>query len=156
MELPSFKMPVWKNVFRKTYLRVKYFLIEAVPLFVVGAALMFTLEKTGLLRIIEALMHPLVAGLLSMPDKVTEVFILVISRRELGAVYFKDMIEAGELGFAQIVVGLTVMTLFIPCISNTMVMFKELGAKATILINTSIIAIAILIGALQNFLIRLF
>ncbi|MBF0171173.1 MAG: ferrous iron transport protein B [Nitrospinae bacterium] len=150
MELPPFRAPQWRNVVRKTTYRVKSFLIEAVPLFMLGAALMFVLDKTGLLQIIKAITHPVITGILSLPDKATEVFILVISRRELGAVYFKDMADAGELSFAQIVVGLTVMTLFIPCISNTMAMIKELGLKTSILINGSIILVAIAMGGLLN------
>ncbi|VAX14947.1 hypothetical protein MNBD_NITROSPINAE01-588 [hydrothermal vent metagenome] len=156
MELPAFKLPNFKNIVKKTYFRVKWFLKEALPLFVLGAMLMFTLEKTGLLTTIEALASPVITGILSLPDKATEVFILVLSRRELGAVYFKNMFDAGEVDYYQVVVGLTVMTLFIPCASNTMAMLKELGLKVTAYINLSIIAIAISVGGALNILVRLF
>jgi len=155
MELPLFRWPNPENIARKTYFRVKSFLVEALPLFIVGAVLMFLLEKTGILAIIKKAAHPIITGFLSLPDKTTEVFILVLSRRELGAVYFKDMVDAMEVDYYQIVVGLTVMTLFIPCISNTMVMIKELGFRWAAVINVSIIVIAILMGGLLNSVIRL-
>ncbi len=156
MELPAFRRPNLKNILRKTYFRVRNFLEEALPLFVLGAALMFVLEKTGALALIKIIASPVTTGFLSLPDKATEVFILVLSRRELGAVYFKDMADAMEVDYYQIIVGLTVMTLFIPCISNTMVMIKELGLRWALSINASIILIAILVGGLLNSLIRLF
>ncbi|MBF0461984.1 MAG: ferrous iron transporter B [Magnetococcales bacterium] len=155
LELPALRWPNGRNIVQKTYYRIEAFLLEAMPMFVFAAALMFTLEKTGLLLLVKKWLHPVITGFLSMPDKVTEVFILVLSRREVGAVYFKDMVDKGELDYYQIITGLVVMTLFIPCISNTMVMIKELGARWAIAINLAIIAIAILMGGLVDFLMRL-
>lgn len=154
MELPPFRWPHLENIARKTYFRVKSFLVEALPMFIAGAVLMFFLEKTGILTIIKKAAHPVITGFLSLPDKATEVFILVLSRRELGAVYFKDMVDAMEVDYYQTVVGLTVMTLFIPCISNTMVMIKELGLSWAVAINVSIIVIAVLMGGLLNSIVR--
>ncbi|MBC8414641.1 ferrous iron transport protein B, partial [bacterium] len=148
MELPNFRFPDMKHVMLKTYYRVKWFLVEALPLFVFGAALMFALQITGILGLIKIALNPIVVGFLSLPDKLTEVFIMVLSRRELGAVYFKDMVDAGQVDYYQTIVGLIVITLFIPCISNTMVMFKELGAKWAIGMNVFIMTIAILVGGL--------
>ncbi len=155
MELPPFRIPDFRHVIIKTYYRVKWFLVEAVPLFVVGAALMFALKITGLLTMIKEGLRPVVTEFLSLPDKITEVFILVLARRELGAVYFKDMVDAVQVDYYQTITGLVVITLFIPCISNTMVMVKELGLRWTIVLNIAIITIAILVGGLVNFLIRL-
>ncbi|MBF0283520.1 MAG: ferrous iron transport protein B [Magnetococcales bacterium] len=155
MELPSLHLPNWRNIVVKTYYRIKWFLLEALPMFVAAAMLMFTLQKTGLLNGIKTLLHPLVTGVLDMPDKVTEVFILVLSRREVGAVYFKQMVEGAELDYVQIVTGLVVITLFIPCVSNTMVMIKEFGARWAVATNLGIVAIAIGVGGVVNHLMRL-
>ncbi|MEE8484006.1 MAG: hypothetical protein V3S46_05350 [Nitrospinota bacterium] len=112
-------------------------------MFVAAAALMLFLYKSGLLDIIKAVFRPIITGFLSLPDKVTEVFIPALSRREVGAVYFKDMYEAMEVDYYQTVVGLIVMTLFIPCMSNTMVMIKELGSRWAVAINGSIMVVAV-------------
>ncbi|NGZ07102.1 MAG: ferrous iron transport protein B [Magnetococcales bacterium] len=155
LELPPFRWPDPLHVVRKTYYRVKWFLWEAVPMFMLAAVMMYTLEKSGILERLKEWFHPVVTGFLSLPDKVTEVFILVLSRREVGAVYFKDMVDGGALTFQQIVVGLVVMTLFIPCASNTMMMIKEIGPKWAISMNIAIILLAILVGGLVNFLMNL-
>ncbi|MBF0610642.1 MAG: ferrous iron transporter B [Magnetococcales bacterium] len=155
LELPLFTWPQGRNIVRKTWFRIKWFLLEALPMFVAAALVMFTLEKSGLLEVIKSWLHPLVTGFLQLPDKVTEVFILVLARREVGAVYFKQMVEAGELDYKQIVTGLVVITLFIPCMSNTMVMIKEFGSRWAVVTNLAIIAIAILVGGLVNTLLTL-
>ncbi|MBF0155717.1 MAG: ferrous iron transport protein B [Magnetococcales bacterium] len=152
LELPPFRWPDGWNVIRKTYHRVKWFLVEAVPMFMAAAVLMFFLERTGLLVKIKEFLHPVVTGFLSLPDQVTEVFILVLSRREVGAVYFKGLVDGGGLTFQQTVVGLVVMTLFIPCVSNTMMMIKEVGLGWAVGMNAAIIALAVLVGGLVNLL----
>ena len=156
IELPRFRLPNMRNVVKKTYFRLKWFLGEALPMFMVAAVMMFTLKVTGLLRIIEDTLSPVVTGFLSLPEKMTEVFILVLSRREVGAVYFKNMVDNGEVDYYQTVVGLIVITLFIPCASNTIVMFKELGARWAVAMNVGIIVIAVLVGGLVDFIVRLF
>jgi|GEM_PF-493350 len=155
LELPSFHWPRSRNILRKTYYRLKWFLFEAVPMFAAAAVVMFTLQQTGLLNVIKNMMHPLVANLLTLPDRATEVLVLVLARREVGAIYFKNMVEAGELDYVQIVTGLVVITLFIPCVSNTMIMIKEYGLRWGISINLAIIAIAFLVGGMVNYSMRL-
>lgn len=155
MDLPTFYVPNWGNIARKTYFRIKWFLDEALPIFVAASLFMFMLEKTGMLAIIERWGRPVVTGMLSLPAKSMEVFILVLARREIGALHFKDMVDTGLMDYTQTVVGLVVITLFIPCASNTMVMVKELGLRWAAAINVVIIAIAIAVGGGVNLLMRL-
>ena len=44
MELPPLRLPQLGNIVRKTLLRVRWYLGEAVPLFLIGTALLFVLE----------------------------------------------------------------------------------------------------------------
>ncbi|MBF0424770.1 MAG: ferrous iron transport protein B [Magnetococcales bacterium] len=150
LELPPFQWPNWRNTFRKTYYRIKWFLLEALPLFIVAAGLMFTLEKTGLLEGIKWLLRPITTGFLALPDRVTEAFIMILSRREVGVIYFKTIAESGGLSDIQIIVGLVVITLFIPCISNTVMMVKEVGLRWAAAMNLAIIVIAFLVGGATN------
>ncbi|CAK0772740.1 Ferrous iron transport protein B [Gammaproteobacteria bacterium] len=156
LELPSFHWPHGRNILRKTYYRLKWFLLEAIPMFAAAAVAMFILQQTGLLNGIKTMMHPLVTNFLALPDKATEVLILVLARREVGAIYFKNMVEAAELDYVQIVTGLVVITLFVPCVSNTMIMIKEYGLRWGIVANLAIVAIAFLVGGAVNYLLRLF
>ncbi len=156
MEIPLFQWPHPVHILKKTLFRLRWFLEEAVPLFVLAAGAMFAMDKSGLLGSIKSILHPVVTSFLGMPDKVTEAFILVLARREVGAIYFKNMTADGSLNYNQIVTGLVVITLFIPCISNTMAMLREFGLRWAITSNLAIIAIAILVGGIVRALLFLF
>ena len=49
MEIPPVRLPNLKNLLVKTYYRLKWFAIEAVPLFMIGAVLLFIIDKIALL-----------------------------------------------------------------------------------------------------------
>ncbi len=50
-------------------------------------------------------------------------------RRDYGAAGFIRMFEQGILSKEQILVGVTTITLFVPCVANALVMIKERGYK---------------------------
>ncbi len=154
IELPPTRLPVMKNVLLKTYLRMKWFLIEALPLFIYSAVFLLTLKYTGLLDLIRTLLSPVVESFLNLPSNAVEMFIMVLSRREVGAILFKNMVDSGQVDFIQTVVGLTVITLFVPCMSNTMVMFRELGVLKSLLMTGVILFLAIMVGGIMNMVLR--
>ncbi len=118
-----------RNVAMKTLLRIRWYLWEAVPLFLVGTALLFALDRTGVLPCIVAAGRPLVTGLLGLPAEAAQVFIMGFLRRDYGAAGLFQLAHAGRLSATQAVVALTVMTLFVPCVANFLMMIKEQGLK---------------------------
>ncbi len=80
MELPPVRLPVMRNLLQKTLLRIRWHLWEAVPLFLVGTALLFVLDRTGLLGYIVAGGRPVVSGLLDLPAESAQVFVMGFRR----------------------------------------------------------------------------
>ncbi len=150
LEIPPIRTPLWRNIFQKTTLRVKWFLREALPLFVLGTLILFTLDRLSLLSRIVRAVEPVVTGLLSLPSQTAMVFFLGFLRRDYGAAGLFDMARHGALSPVQIVVSLTVMTLFVPCVANFFVLIKEQGARSALLITGLISVYAILVGAVLN------
>jgi ferrous iron transport protein B len=133
---------------------VRWFLKEALPLFALGAFVLFVMDKTGLLKHVVRLSEPLVSGLLGLPEQAATVFLMGFLRRDYGAAGLFDMARQGQLDTIQTVVGLVVMTLFVPCIANFFVMVKEQGLRNTMLMVGFILAYAISVGAILNGLFR--
>jgi ferrous iron transport protein B len=147
MELPPLRVPALRNLLSKTRLRVRWYLWEAVPLFLVGTALLFVLDKTGLLGRVVAAGRPLVTGLLGLPAETAQVFIMGFLRRDYGAAGLFQLAHAGRLSGTQAVVALTVMTLFVPCVANLLMIIKEQGLKAALTILAFVTAVALSTGA---------
>lgn len=154
LEIPPIRFPLWSNIFRKTATRVMWFLKEALPLFLLGTLLLFLLDQVGLIQSMVRALEPVTVSLLGLPSRTATVFLLGFLRRDYGAAGLFDMARAGQLDTIQIVVSLTVMTLFVPCIANFFVLIKEHGLKVALSMAGLITLYSILVGAVLNLLLR--
>ncbi len=156
LEVPPLRMPGFGNILSKTLARVEWYLKEAVPLFLLGTALLFVADRTGALSALEAAVDPLVAGVLGLPSAASEAFIIGFLRRDFGSAGLFRLAEQGQLSPVQIVVSLVTMTLFIPCIANLLMIVKERGSRIALAVAGFIFPFAILVGGSLNFLLRVF
>lgn len=147
-ELPPMRLPILGNVFKKTGGRLKWYLIEVIPLFLLGTFIMFVLDKTGALPLIIRAGEPLVSGWLGLPKEASAAFVMGFLRRDFGATGLFAM--ADTLSPIQAVVGMITITLFIPCFASLMMMVKEQGSKVALAMVAVIVPFAFLIGGLFN------
>ncbi len=150
MELHSIRLPNIKHTISKTAVRVTCFCKEIIPLFFVASFILFILEKIRVLHYIEMAGKPIVTGLLGLPPRITEVFMLSFIRREAGAAFFKTIADAEHLSEIQIIVAMVVMTLFVPCITSILLVVKEYGIKIACGIGAFVIGYALLTGIILN------
>jgi ferrous iron transport protein B len=154
MELPPIRLPRLRNLLVKTGLRVRWYLGEAVPLFLAGTALLFILDRLGALERLSAAARPVVVGALGLPPEAAQVFVMGFLRRDYGAAGLFKMAHDGALTGVQAVVALTVMTLFVPCVANLLMIMKERGARTGLAILTFVTVVALGTGAVLNLLLR--
>jgi len=154
MEIPPIRIPSLKNVLSKTSYRSLLFLREAVPLFIISALGLFFADKIGLLTIIETLSAPVISGFLGLPPQFAESLIMGFIRGEAGVAVLKKMVDSGVMNHAQLVVAMVVTILFIPCVTNFMLIIKEQGSQKALAIIISVTTCAIMTGGILNYLFR--
>ena len=153
-ELPPMRMPVFGNVLKKTGGRLKWYLIEVIPLFLIGTLIMFVLDRSGALPWIIEAGKPLVVDWLGLPPEASAAFVMGFLRRDFGASGLFAL--QSELSMVQAVVGMVTITLFVPCIASLMMIVKEQGMRVAALMLAMIIPTAFLVGGLLNHGLRLF
>jgi len=151
-ELPPMRLPIIGNVLKKTGGRLKWYLIEVIPLFLIGTFIMYALDKSGALPAIIEAGEPLVSGWLGLPKEASAAFVMGFLRRDFGATGLFAM--AHTLSPIQAVVGMITITLFIPCFASLMMMIKEQGAKIALGMVAVIVPFAFLVGGLFNILLH--
>src|SRR5262245_26537265 len=156
LELPPIRWPRIGNLLTKTRLRVWWYLGEAVPLFLIGTSLLFALDRVGALVWIAAAGRPVVTGLLGLPPAAAQMFVMGFLRRDYGAAGLFQLAHSGQLTGVQAVVALTVMTLFVPCVANFLMMVRERGLKTGLAILGVVTPIAIFTGAGLNYVLHAF
>ncbi|QWR77857.1 ferrous iron transporter B [Candidatus Magnetomonas plexicatena] len=151
--LPAIRIPNVFAVLKKTYYRLYMFLKEALPIFLLSAVFLFTLERLGFLKIAKVFLAPLINNFLGLPNEMVDVLILVLARREAAAAVIMDMVNKGGLNFNQAVVSVTLTTMFVPCFANLGAMIKEMGLRRALTMAFLITASSLVIsGALNKIL----
>lgn len=162
-EIPPIRTPIFKNVWTKTRLRIKWYLKEALPLFLLGTLILFVLDRLRMptpwgrmsgLDMVEAALSPIVTGVLNLPRQTAQVLILGFLRRDYGAAGLFDMVRSGGMTPVQILTALIVLTLFIPCVANFFMMIREIGTKRAMLMLAFITPFAIAVGAAVGWVLR--
>lgn len=151
-ELPPMRLPILGNVLKKTGGRLKWYLIEVIPLFLLGTFIMYALDKSGALPAIIEAGEPLVSGWLGLPKEASAAFVMGFLRRDFGATGLFAL--AHSLDPIQAVVGMITITLFIPCFASLMMMVKEQGSKVALGMVAVIVPFAFFIGGLFNIVLR--
>jgi len=153
-ELPPMRLPRLSNVAVKTVAHIEWYLKGVIPLFILGTALLFGLDRVGALAAVERAASPLVQDFLGLPATATAAFIMGFLRRDYGAAGLFVLVQEGQLEPAQALVSLVVITLFTPCIASFLMIVKEHGARTAVAVAAFVFPYALLVGGALNWVIR--
>jgi ferrous iron transport protein B len=155
LELPPIRWPQLGNILVKTLARLEWYLKEVLPLFMLGTAILFVLDKVGALAWLEGAVRPLISGMLGLPPETAGVFLVGFVRRDFGAAGLFSLARAGLLTPTQMVVSLVVITLFVPCIANLLVIAREHGRRTALWVAAFVFPFAFLVGGALNLAVHL-
>ncbi len=145
MEIPPLRLPSVKAVLTKTFIRLKWYFGEVLPLFVLASVLIWAGKLTGIFDGLVNALAPVMHGL-GLPPETASVFLFGFFRRDYGAAGLFDLQQQGVLTAHQLVVAAVTLTLFIPCLAQLQVMIKERGVKVASAITVFVFGFAFLIG----------
>lgn len=152
VELPPLRMPKAGNIAKKVKMRLKWYIKEVIPLFVLATFVLFVLDKLRLLTRVIELASPFVVSFLGLPARATEAFLIGFFRRDYGAAGFFQMAQAGLLNPRQVAVSMVVITLFMPCVAHLLITIKERGLKVAAWISAFVFAFALAVGGSLNWI----
>lgn len=145
LEIPPLRLPRLKAIVTKTYVRLKWYFAEILPLFIFASVLIWIGKLTGLFDLLVKGLEPLMLWL-GLPPAAAPVFLYGFFRRDYGAAGMFDLSQQGILVGQQLVVAAITLTLFIPCIAQFQFMLKERGLKITLAITTFVFCFAFVTG----------
>lgn len=126
MEVPPLRRPRFGNVMVKTLTRMQWYFLEVLPLFLLASIILWALDQTGLFASVVAAMRPALR-LLDLPGDTAQIFLLGFFRRDYGAAGLFDLSQTGALDAVQVAVAAVTLTLFVPCVAQFLMMFRERG-----------------------------
>jgi ferrous iron transport protein B len=150
LEIPPMRIPLMRNILRKVGTRLAWYLREVVPLFILATLILYSLDALRWLQVLERWASPVVTGFLGLPARATDAFLLGFLRRDYGAAGLYQMQREGLLSLRQVTVSLVAMTLFMPCMAQVLMTWRERGAKVTAAIGLVVAGYAVLVSGVLN------
>jgi len=159
MEVPPYRRPSPRVVLLKTWWRLREFVVIAIPLLVVGSAVLGLVEFFGWQNAINAALSPLTA-LLGLPAAVGLTLIFGVLRKELSLLMLMQALGTTQvnsvMSAAQIVIFTLFVTFYLPCLATLASMVRELGRKLTVAAASALLVMAVAISLAARGVLHLF
>jgi len=146
IEIPPYRLPPWRIVLQKLWMRVYGFLAEAIPI-ILGAIVVINMLYS--LRVFDAIANftaPVVTGLLGLPKEAVTSLIVGFLRKDVAL----GMLAPLALTAKQLVVASVVLAMFFPCIATFVVLLRELGVANMLKSFGVMILAALITGGMLN------
>ena len=142
LEIPSYRRPSFKVVLKKTWMRVRWFLREAIPFLFAGVLVINILYSVGFLQWLGEILSPLMQGLFGLPGKSSISLMVGFLRKDLAV----GMLIPLGMNPMQLVIATTMLTVYFPCVATFAVLVKELGIKDMLKSVAIMIGTAVTVG----------
>jgi ferrous iron transport protein B len=146
MEVPSWQLPRPKILAKKITARAKEYIVEAVPLIILGIFIITLADAAGLVNIITKILRFPIEILMGLPADTAPVVILGFLRKDVSIA----LLEPYGLSAKQLVTACVFMAMYMPCAGSFFVLLKESGWKDTLMILLITISVSLITGMLIN------
>lgn len=146
LEIPPYRIPHLSTLLKKTWFRVKSFVIEAVPFVFLGVLAINLLYIFGIMDVIIAALSPVLSNLFGLPSDAIGALVMGLLRKDLATA----MLAPLNLGINQLVVASTVLAVSFPCIATLVILLKELGIKDTLKTLALMLGMALVVGTILH------
>lgn len=147
LEIPSYRLPPFLILWQKLYFRIKGFLIEAVPVVLLGVLLINILLFFRLFDFITGIFAPVINGLFGLPKQAVVALAIGFLRKDVAV----GMLMPLGLTSKQLFIAATLLAMSFPCIATFIVLFKELGFKYLVKAASIMVLVSLAVGSLLNF-----
>ena len=146
IEIPPYRLPPWRTVLQKLWMRTYGFLVEAIPIILGAVVAINILYFFGVFDAIASFTAPVVSGLLGLPKEAVTALVIGFLRKDVAL----GMLAPLALSAEQLVVGSVVLAMFFPCIATFVVLLRELGMVNMLKSAGVMISAALITGGILN------
>lgn len=148
LEIPPYRRPSARAIAKKTWMRIRWFLQDAIPWLFLGVFIVNILYAVGFLHWLGNIFSPVTEGWFGLPRESTTALLIGFLRKDLAV----GMLLPLGMKPLQLVVATTILAIYFPCIATFAVMLKELGIKDLIKSIFVMILTALIVGGTMRLL----
>ena len=146
IEIPAYRLPPWRIMLQKLWMRIYHFLKDAVPIILGSIMVVNMLIFLGVFNAIANFTAPVISGLLGLPREAVTAIVIGFMRKDVAM----GMLAPLGLTASQLVVGSVVLAMFFPCMATFVVMLRELGPLDMLKSVGIMVLVAMISGSFLN------
>ena len=146
VEIPPYRLPPWRVIGEKLWLRISGFIKEALPIVLATVLVVNILYTLGAFDAIANIASPILTKLWGLPKETVVAISIGFLRKDVAM----GMLAPLALTAKQLVISSTVLAMFFPCVATFVILARELRARDTLRAIGIMIAAALIMGSLQN------
>lgn len=156
MEIPALKIPSITYSLRRTWFRIKDFLKDASLFLIGGSIVLGWIEYFNVFSYLNDGFAPIVKFVLGLPKELGSTLVFGFLRKELIIVMMNQAMNVSALtdlplSVEQVVVFIVFVSLYFPCLTTFVVLWKELGLKGVFLSSIT----SLLVATISAFLFKI-
>jgi len=146
LEIPPYRIPYIRSLGKKLWIRMKWFIKEAVPFVMLGVIVVNILYSLGIIQFAGEIAEPIVTRVLGLPKEAVGALIIGFLRKDVAV----GMLIPLGLTANQLVVASVVLAMYFPCVATFAALIKELGWADTLKAAGIMITSSLVVGGLLN------
>jgi ferrous iron transport protein B len=146
VEMPPYRIPYFRGLAKKLWIRMKWFLKEAIPFVLLGAFLANLLHGLGVIDFLGKVTGPVITRVLGLPEGAIGALIIGFLRKDLAV----GMLIPLGLTAKQMVIAAVVLAMYFPCVATFATLIRELGIADMLKSAAIMILSSLTVGALLN------
>lgn len=146
LEIPPYRIPYMRSLAKKIWIRIKWFLKEAVPFVLLGVLIVNLLYTFGIIQFVGKITAPVVTRVLGLPQDAVGALIVGFLRKDVAV----GMLIPLGLTIKQLVIASVVLAMYFPCVATFTTLVKELGVVDMLKSATIMIVSSLIVGGVLN------
>jgi len=146
MEIPPYRLPYIGALLKKVWMRIVWFIREAVPWVLFGVFLVNMLYTLRIIEFLGKIVQPIVSGILGLPVEAVGALVIGFLRKDVAV----GMLAPLHLTLKQLIIASVVLTMYFPCAATFAVLIKEFGIKDMLKSTLIMICSTLLVAGLLN------
>lgn len=146
IEIPPYRLPHFKTLFKKVRMRIVWFLKEAVPWVLLGVFIVNILYTTGIIKFLGKIFQPVISKIMGLPPEAVGALIVGFLRKDVAV----GMLAPLNLNLKQLIIASVVLAMYFPCVATFAVLIKELGLKNMLKATLIMVCSTLIVSWLLN------
>jgi len=146
LEIPPYRIPYIRSLVKKIWIRIKWFLKEAVPFVLLGVLIVNLLYTFGIIQLVGKITAPVVTHVLGLPQEAVGALIVGFLRKDVAV----GMLIPLGLTIKQLVIASVVLAMYFPCVATFTTLVKELGVVDMLKSAAIMVISSLIVGGLLN------